>query len=213
MQELYDKISTWLSNFFQHPAVMWITNITLIFIYVLVVFSKTSLGKKLFNKALKKAEETKEFAIATKKMSDDFQKQINDTLTLAQQEYEKRLSTILSYTEELEKVIHEIGETIPNQKVKEVIKKFESEKDTRKQAILETMVDYAYIDELRSKSAKIEQQIEDRVKEEVDKYQKLYDEKVKEIDALIETYESKLEVVYEETKDTDTEKETTENDF
>ena len=215
MQELYEKVATWLSNFFNHPAVMWITNITLIFIYCLVVFSKTSLGKRLFNKALAKYDAvvgiTKEWKKETDKFKEESQQVVKDLKT----EYEQKLGVVCSYAESLENLLYQIGEVSPNQKVKKLIKDFEEQKEARKIEISKAVGTYEQFKEMALKSAEIDKEIENRVKEQVDKFQELYENKTKELDALIQRYqvpeynEQELfgELDYEE-ENTDTEEKT-----
>lgn len=215
MQELYEKVATWLSNFFNHPAVMWITNITLIFIYALVVFSKTSLGKRLFNKALAKYDAVVGIAKEWKKDTDKFKEESQKAVKDLKEEYEQKLGVVCSYAESLENLLYQIGEVSPNQKVKKLIKDFEEQKETRQAEISKVVGTYEQFMEMARKSAEIDKEIEDRVKEQVDKFQELYENKAKELDALIQRYqvpeydEQELlgEIEYEE-ENTDTEEKT-----
>lgn len=216
MQELYDKVATWLSNFFNHPAVIWITNITLIFVYALVVFSKTSLGRKLFNKALAKYDTVVGISKQLKEESDKFKQEAKEQVESLQKEYDEKLNVAVSYAEQLENLLYQIGDVIPNAKVKECINEFKSQKETRTQEISKVVGTYEQFKELTLKGAEIEQEIETRVKEQVDKFQELYENKAKELDALIARYktfeynEQELleETHYEEEDDTNPEEET-----
>ena len=113
-----------LSAFFNMPIVISIATSLVAFIEVMVIFSKTSLGKKLFSKMNIKAEQ----AVS---MVEEIKTEAQNLLNLKDREidelgetYEKKLAVVLSENLELEKVIEKIGEVIPNQKVKEVISSF-----------------------------------------------------------------------------------------
>lgn len=200
MAELTDNIR----NFLDSNMGVAVVTATLSFIYILVIFSKTSLGKKLFNKVLTKVAEIKEDANIQKELTKQIKEQAEEEYTKLRKEYEDKLVALTNYNLELEKIIEQLGETIPNAKVKELIKSFKEAKSERLKEITDKIPTFEEIDELKALLVAKEQEVEVRVKEEVDKFKVLYDEKAKEIDNLIIEYTKKLnEIGFYEESDSD----------
>ena len=113
----WEMIKENLSAFFNMPVVISVMSVTFGFIYLLVIFSKTSLGKKLFNKIKAKYDE---IVYRSGKMSEElatFKKEKDEQIKEITKEYEKRLAIAVSETEELENCLKTIADTTATTKV------------------------------------------------------------------------------------------------
>lgn len=199
MEVIEQKIGAFMNT----PVVISITTALVFGCFLLVIFSKTSLGKKLFNQMQKKFNEFLFLQGEIKKEAEKTRQLAETKINELKEEYEKKLGVALSYSNELENLLYEIGDVIPNAKVKSVVEKFKEQKEARLKEISKVVGTYEQFVELTHKGDEIEQEIETRVKEQVNDYQELFNNKEKELEAIIEEYKKKLEVLAnEEAKDT-----------
>lgn len=207
-----------LSAFFDMPVVVTITSVTLGFIYIMVIFSKTSLGKKLFSKALQKYDAVLDYCKEMKANLETFKEQKEAQIAQIKEEYEKRLAVMMNYNLTLENLLGQMTEHIPNKKVKEDILAFMSTKQERLAEIAEYLPNMEEYNALKAKAESVQEEIEKAKIEATEALQAkiaLYDAKCEQLDNLLAKAEKTLEKanmtegeVYEEGTDTDPEEET-----
>lgn len=207
-----------LSAFFDMPVVVTITSVTLGFIYIMVIFSKTSLGKKLFSKALQKYDAVLDYCKEMKGNLETFKKEKEAQIAQIKEEYEKRLAVMMNYNLTLENLLGQMTEHIPNKKVKEDIYAFMSTKQERLAEIAEYLPNLEEYQALKAKAESVQEEIEKAKIEATEALQAkiaLYDAKCEQLDNLLAKAEKTLEKanmtegeVYEEGTDTDPEEET-----
>lgn len=207
-----------LSAFFNMPVVVTITSVTLGFIYIMVIFSKTSLGKKLFSKALQKYDAVLEYCKEMKANLETFKEEKEAQIAQIKEEYEKRLAVMMNYNLTLENLLGQMTEHIPNKKVKEDIYAFMSTKQERLAEIAEYLPNMEEYNALKAKAESVQEEIEKAKKEATEALEKkiaLYDAKCEQLDNLLAKATKTLEKanmtegeVYEEGTDTDPEEET-----
>lgn len=207
-----------LSAFFNMPVVVTITSVTLGFIYIMVIFSKTSLGKKLFSKALQKYDAVLEYCKEMKANLETFKEEKEAQIAQIKEEYEKRLAVMMNYNLTLENLLGQMTEHIPNKKVKEDIYAFMSTKQERLAEIAEYLPNMEEYNALKAKAESVQEEIEKAKKEATEALQAkiaLYDAKCEQLDNLLAKAKETLEKanmtegeVYEEGTDTDPEEET-----
>lgn len=207
-----------LSAFFDMPVVVTITSVTLGFIYIMVIFSKTSLGKKLFSKALQKYDAVLDYCKEMKGNLETFKKEKEAQIAQIKEEYEKRLAVMMNYNLTLENLLGQMAEHIPNKKVKEDIYAFMSTKQERLAEIAEYLPNLEEYQALKAKAESVQEEIEKAKIEATEALQAkiaLYDAKCEQLDNLLAKAEKTLEKanmtegeVYEEGTDTDPEEET-----
>lgn len=207
-----------LSAFFNMPVVVTITSVTLGFIYIMVIFSKTSLGKKLFSKALQKYDAVLEYCKEMKANLETFKEEKEAQIAQIKEEYEKRLAVMMNYNLTLENLLGQMTEHIPNKKVKEDIYAFMSTKQERLAEIAEYLPNMEEYNALKAKAESVQEEIEKAKKEATEALQAkiaLYDAKCEQLDNLLAKATKTLEKanmtegeVYEEGTDTDPEEET-----
>ena len=207
-----------LSAFFNMPVVVTVTSVTLGFIYIMVIFSKTSLGKKLFGKALQKYDAVLDYCKEMKANLETFKEEKEAQIAQIKEEYEKRLAVMMNYNLTLENLLGQMTEHIPNKKVKEDISAFMSTKQERLAEIAEYLPNMEEYNALKAKAESVQEEIE-KAKIEATEALKakiaLYDAKCEQLDNLLAKAEKTLEKanmtegeVYEEGTDTDPEEET-----
>lgn len=207
-----------LSAFFNMPVVVTITSVTLGFIYIMVIFSKTSLGKKLFSKALQKYDAVLDYCKEMKANLETFKTEKEAQIAQIKEEYEKRLAVMMNYNLTLENLLGQMTEHIPNKKVKEDILAFMSTKQERLAEIAEYLPNLEEYQALKAKAESVQEEIEKAKIEATEALQEkiaLYDAKCEQLDNLLAKAEKTLEKanmtegeVYEEGTDTDPEEET-----
>lgn len=207
-----------LSAFFNMPVVVTITSVTLGFIYIMVIFSKTSLGKKLFSKALQKYDAVLEYCKEMKANLETFKEEKEAQIAQIKEEYEKRLAVMMNYNLTLENLLGQMTEHIPNKKVKEDIYAFMSTKQERLAEIAEYLPNMEEYNALKAKAESVQEEIEKAKIEATEALQAkiaLYDAKCEQLDNLLAKATETLEKanmtegeVYEEGTDTDPEEET-----
>ena len=153
----------WLSHLANNPLFISASSISLCFAYVLVIFSKTSLGKKLFNKAKSSYDEAL-------KAKDETLNNLKETIEAKESEikeltyqYENRLNVLLCENVELEKLLDKIGEVSPNLKIKNALEEFRNSREERLNKINEVFT-YLNFDLLKEKAEETDRLIEEAKK-------------------------------------------------
>ena len=214
----WETITNNLSAFFNMPVVITITSVTLGFIYIMVIFSKTSLGKKLFNKALQKFDAVLGYCREMKANLDIFKAEKEAQIAQIKEEYEKRLAVMANYVSQIEGALGKIAEATPNKKVRETIQTFLDTKEERLEEIGKYLPNLEDYQALKAKAESVQEEIEKAKIEATEALQAkiaLYDAKCEQLDNLLNKAKETLEKanmtegeVYEEGTDTDPEEET-----
>lgn len=203
----WETIKENLGAFFNMPVVVSVMSVTFGFIYLLVIFSKTSLGKKLFNKIKVKYDEV---VLKAGKMSEElakFKKEKDEQIKEIKDEYEKRLALAVSETEELENCLKTIAETTANKKVKEGIYEFLSHKEERHARYAELIATYADFEKLQTKAKEEAEKAKETATSLLEQEKALYEAKCAELDKIINDFKEKAETALKgETDGTDTDK-------
>lgn len=153
----------WLSQLANNPLFISTSTVSLCFAYVLVIFSKTSLGKKLFNKAKSSYEEAaKEKEETFNLLKETIESKESEIKELTYQ-YENRLNVLLCENVELEKLLDKIGEISPNLKIKEALEEFKNSREDRLNKINEIFT-YLNFDLLKEKAEEADRLIEEAKK-------------------------------------------------
>ena len=124
-----EQIANAIDNFINSPVGSIISGVLGGIVIFLIIFSKTSLGKKLFNKALNEIYKINEIARLSNEKVNNIQKLAEDKINALTIEYERKSAIVVAYYNELEKGVYEILEVIPNQKVKEQLLDFKTSKN------------------------------------------------------------------------------------
>ena len=153
----------WLSHLANNPLFISASSISLCFAYVLVIFSKTSLGKKLFNKAKSSYDEAlKEKEETLENLKETIEAKESEIKELTYQ-YENRLNVLLCENVELEKLLDKIGEVSPNLKIKNALEEFKNSREERLNKINEVFT-YLNFDLLKEKAEESDRLIEEAKK-------------------------------------------------
>ena len=155
-----NEITENISAFFAHPCTISVFTALVVGTYALVIFSKTSLGKKLFSKmktmaslAVEQGEEAKQ---SYSKTLAEKEKEIDELGKV----YEEKLSCVLSENLYLEELIGQIGEATPNKKIASLIEKFKEEKAQRWESISANIPSLQEVEELRKEKEEAEAKAE-----------------------------------------------------
>ena len=218
----WEVIKENISAFFNMPIVITLMSITFGFIYVLVIFSKTSLGKKLFNKVNLKYDEVVRYCKEMKENCETFLKEKEEQIRELKETYEQKLAVAVSYTEQIEDLLDKVADTTPNKKIKGLIEEFKSTKEERLAEIKKAVGTYEEFLELKGKAEEVQKQVEDKVNEiknnvteELNGKIALYEEKCAQLDNLLKETEERAQKAFlgegeqnEEGTHTDPEEET-----
>ena len=203
----WETIKENLGAFFNMPVVVSVMSVTFGFIYLLVIFSKTSLGKKLFNKVRVQYDE---IVCKSGKMSEElatFKKEKDEQIKEIKEEYEKRLALALSEEEELENCLKTIAETTANKKVKEGICEFLSHKEERHARYEELIATYADFEKLQKQAKEEAEKAKETATSLLEQEKALYEAKCAELDKIINDFKEKAETALKGENDgTDTDK-------
>lgn len=204
----WDMMKENLSAFFNMPVVISIMTTTYAFVILLVLFSKTSLGKKLFNKIKTKYDAAlsciKEIKAENSKALEEAQKKLDE----AKDYYERELCVVLSENMALENLITEIGKTTPNKRIASLIEEFNSAKGARLDKIREFIGTSEEFQELKRKAEETEAEVAKRVEEIKDKAieeatkalndeKALFEAKRAEVEELVEGLKKRAEIALE----------------
>lgn len=218
----WEVIKENISAFFNMPIVITLMSITFGFVYVLVIFSKTSLGKKLFNKVSLKYDEVVRYCKEMKDNYETFKKEKEEELKTLKETYEQKLAVAVSYTQQIEELLYKVAETTPNKKIKGLIEDFKSTKEERLAEIKKAVGTYEEFLELKGKAEEVQKQVEDKVNEikesvteELNGKIALYEAKCAQLDNLLKETEERAQKAFlgegeqnEEGTDTDPKEET-----
>ena len=188
----FEQVKEWITWFFSLPLPIAGISIGTAGAFILIIISKTSLGKKMYAKAIAKCEQARTELKTYKDFADN---KINEL----KGEYEEKLQLVSAQNEKLEKLLIAVSENIHNAKVETLVKDY-CEKSHEIIAIAD-VVDDAII-ETKEQCVKEAQSVIDEFKE---KLQAEYDSKAKELDEQIAKYKEiigeKVNEIGKETKE------------
>lgn len=154
------------------------------FAFLLIIFSKTSLGKKIYSKAVAKVDNAVSLLKSYKETAD---KKVEELKC----KYEEKLQIVSAENKKLEKLLIAVSENINNKKVKELVDAYCEE--SKEVIAIADIVDDAVIE--------TKEQYEKQAKGIIDdfkaKLQEEYDVKAKELDEQIAKYKELLNEVKE----------------
>lgn len=180
------NIQVWLSQLANNPLFISTSSISLCFAYALVIFSKTSLGKKLFNKAKSSYDEAiKEKDETLNGLKETIEAKESEIKELTYQ-YENRLNVLLCENVELEKLLDKIGEISPNLKIKEALEEFKNSREERLNKINEVF-SYLNFDTLKEKAEETDKLIEEAKKA----VEASYEERIAKLEEMIGQLQNK----------------------
>ena len=186
------EFAQWVQNFINSPVGTAIVSASLSFVYLLVLFAKTSLGKKLFNRVeakyddvLKTAKDYKAEAIKQREQAENKFLELKD-------EYEKKLSAVVSFFEKVEGTLLDALETIPNEKVRSLAVTYLKEKDAFKEEVYKNIGTFTEFVELKEKAENVDNLLKDQANLLAEQFQALYEEKAHEIDVFLEQVKGEL---------------------
>lgn len=184
------QVKEWIEWFFNLQLPIVGTSVLTVCIFALVIFSKTSLGKKVYIKATMKVEELK---LAFKKHKEENDTKIKELKDF----YEEKLQLLSAKNDKLEKLLIAVSENINNKKVQELVSAYL--KETKEVIAIADVVDDAII-QTKEECVKETQSI---VKEYEEKLQAEFDAKTKELEEQIAKYKSIIAEVEENGKDSE----------
>ena len=199
-----EQITNAIDNFINSPVGSIITGVLGVIIVFLIIFSKTSLGKKLFSKAQRDILAINEIARLSNEKVNQVKLLAEEKINALTSEYERKSAIIVNYYNELEKGVYDILDKIPNQKVKEQLFIFKDKFDKKKEEIAQYFPTYDEFLELTNKAREVQEQVEERVKEIENAYNDRLAELVEKYENRFKELEDKLNEREEETN-TDTE--------
>jgi len=188
MSEWFNQIVENVKAWCQSPLGTTIISITTTFIYILIFLSKTSLGKKLYNKMKAKVEQIGETAHESNEKVKEIQNVANEKIAQIEGAYDEKLNAIVNYALETEQFLYLLGETIPNEKVKKLVEDYRNNRATRFAEIQKYVPTVAQIEELKqelkeqqenfaSELERAKNEIEQTLREEYQKaFQKILEE-------------------------------------
>lgn len=171
---MWDQLVAQLKEFFNQPVPVIISTLTVGLIYALVIFGKTSLGKKLYSQVLSRIGDIKKEIVSTHETVKNVEILAEDKINALTVAYEQKIQVLLSYVEFIENFLLQICEDLPNAKVKKDMLEYKNSIAEQKQKALEAIgMSYGYLKEIK----------DSKVKEE--KLLVLLDEKAATLDTLI----------------------------
>lgn len=203
---MWETIKENLSAFFNMPITEIMTAILTVCVFALVIFAKTSFGKKAIIKLTAKYQAMKEAGESIKRDNEAHKAETDAKIEALKSDYEGKLEIVLSYAQTLEETLIAVGEATPNKKVNELARKFAEGKAARLREIAEKVPSLAQLDEIKAQVGAAEE----KAKAQVDDYKALYEAKTKEAEEFIAKLEERAqkafvaisEVDHEQGKDT-----------
>lgn len=177
----FEQLKEWITWFFSLPLPIAGITVGTACCFLAIIISKTSIGKKMYNKAFAKIDDAR---AELKRYNEIADKKINELKS----EYEEKLQLVNAKNKALEKFFISVSENINNKKVKELLDTYCEE--SNKVIAIADVVDDAIV-ETKEQCLKETKSVIDDFKEQL---QKEYDEKSKELDELIAKYQELVEV-------------------
>lgn len=181
---MWNEIVANVKDFFNQPVTIIGSSILFLLIFILVIFSKTSLGKKV----LKKLTSAITNLIA---QFNAFKSEVKSQLDEGLKKYEEEKLQIEAKVATLEKICLIIAENTHNEKIKGAVSELKSELSICK-------TNYEELVEKRVLSAKEKYELE--AKEKLDSYETYYKEQKAYLDELVKQAEKASQMAQERAK-------------
>jgi len=195
-----EQISQAVDNFINSPVGSIVAGVLGLILIFLVIFSKTSLGKKLFNKTQTDIKAIHEIARLSNESVNNVKLLATEKINALTSDYERKSAIIVSYYNELELGVFEILEKIPNVKVQKELKAFQVKFEEKKLEIASQLPTYEDFVKLTEKARDVEIQVEEKVKKIESAYnqtlaqlQEMYDKKFKELEDKLNEREEEID--------------------
>lgn len=174
---MWNEIVANVKDFFNQPVTIIGSSVLFFLIFILVIFSKTSIGKKV----LKKLTSAISNLIAQFNV---FKSEVKSQLDEGLKKYEEKELQVEAKVAVLEEVVMIIAENSHNVKVKEAMEKCKEK--------LSICIDYEKLVEEKVLSAKEKYEME--AKEKLDSYETYYKEQKAHLDELVEQAEKAAQI-------------------
>ena len=146
----FNAIKEWITTLFNTPLVMWGSFIGEIGTFVLVIFAKTSFGKKRIRELRELYKEAKKQADVCVAALTEYKKEKEAEIQKLVQTYEDKLSLAMDEVYKIEELLKDVAEKTPNRKVRETLNSFVDGKAERMVELAGKLPTSAQIEELRS---------------------------------------------------------------
>lgn len=186
----WESIVEWVKDFFNQPVPIIGVSVGLLLLYSLVIFSKTSLGKKALNTLRTKCEEAKKETETIKKEVDEFKERIiketSEQVSSMKEYYETELKKGEAKIAVLEKLCISMAELSHNGKIESVV---EETKD--KLVSCKTDFDFMVEEKVEQTKATYEEKYETEMKH----YKEEVDKVIDEVKKMAEMTENKAKTI------------------
>lgn len=146
----WESFTSFMSKVANQPIVISLSSIFAFFSGALLLFSRTSLGKKAINKAISLCSGADRKAAETLKKVQDIETLAKDKIAALQADYakkveeltnfyEQKLACALSFVNFYEESLFAIADQIPNVKVQALLSDYKKEYENKKKEIVDTI--------------------------------------------------------------------------
>ena len=146
----FNAIKEWITTLFNTPLVMWGSFIGEIGTFVLVIFAKTSFGKKRIRELKELYKEAKKQADVCVAALTEYKREKEAEIQKLVQTYEDKLSLAMDEVYKIEELLKDVADKTPNKKVRETLNSFVDGKAERMVELAGKLPTSAQIEELRS---------------------------------------------------------------
>lgn len=160
-----EQVAQAVDNFINSPVGSIIVGVIGVLLIALVIFSKTSLGKKLFSKAQNDIRQINEIARLSNEKVEQVKILAEERINSLKSEYERKSAILVSYNDLYEQEFSKIIENIPNAKVQHALTDFHEKLDEKKKEIADVFPTYEEFMILKDKAREIEEQVNEKVAE------------------------------------------------
>ena len=194
-----EEVMTAFENFLNSNVGTIIVGCVGVLIIALIIFSKTSLGKRLFNKTVSEIGQIREIARSSNEKVNEVKSIANEKINELKNEYERKIAIVMNYVEHFENGLYKIIAQIPNKKVQDELSIYVEEMKHYKNEIIEQYPSLEELLEIKERAKEIDLLLEQQKEELESTYKALLERLQLEYEERFKNLENKL---YEERKDT-----------
>lgn len=194
-----EEVMTAFENFLNSNVGTIIVGCVGVLIIALIIFSKTSLGKRLFNKTVSEIGQIREIARSSNEKVNEVKSIANEKINELKNEYERKIGIVISYVEKYELEMAKIVNEIPNKKVQEKLSNFYEQMKFYRDELIEKYPTLEQLEEYKLKMEELDLTLEQQRMEVENTYKALLERLQLEYEERFKNLENKL---YEERKDT-----------
>ena len=187
-----ESVQKAIDNFINSPVGSIVVGVIGVLIIALVIFSKTSLGKKLFNKAQSDIYAINEIARLSNEKVRNVEILATDKINALASEYERKSAILVSYHNFFMNEIYEIIALIPNAKVQNELDKAIKNIELKEKEIAKQFPTYDEFIELKEKARDIQEQVQEKVEEVKETYEQVLEQLKQEYEQRFKELEDKL---------------------